>query len=56
MIGLVSVPAMTLAEAVETHTAVQLDDPDFYDARVTCGAPPHDGKYGHPTFDQLFAA
>ena len=47
---------MTLAGALETRAAVQLDDPDFYDARVTCGAPSHDGEYGHPAFDQLFAA
>jgi peptide/nickel transport system substrate-binding protein len=42
-------------QAYELLSAVQLDDPDFYYARLTCGAPANDGKYCNPEFDQLFA-
>jgi ABC-type transport system substrate-binding protein len=42
-------------QAFENLSAVQLDDPDFYYARFTCGAPSNDGKYCNPEFDKLFA-
>jgi len=42
-------------QALETLNAVQLDDPDFYYARLTCGAPSNDGKYCNPELDKLFA-
>jgi len=42
-------------QAFETLSGVQLDDPDFYYARFTCGAPANDGKFCNPEFDQLFA-
>jgi peptide/nickel transport system substrate-binding protein len=41
-------------QAYELLSAVQLDDPDFYYARFTCGAPSNDGKYCNPEFDKLF--
>jgi ABC-type transport system substrate-binding protein len=42
-------------QVFELLAAVQLDDPDFYYARFTCGAPSNDGKYCNPEFDKLFA-
>jgi peptide/nickel transport system substrate-binding protein len=42
-------------QAYENLSAVQLDDPDFYYARFTCGAPANDGKFCNPEFDKLFA-
>jgi ABC-type transport system substrate-binding protein len=41
-------------QAFENLSAVQLDDPDFYYARFTCGAPSNDGTYGNPEFERLF--
>jgi peptide/nickel transport system substrate-binding protein len=42
-------------QAYENLSAVQLDDPDFYYARLTCTSPSNDGKYCNPEFDTLFA-
>jgi peptide/nickel transport system substrate-binding protein len=43
-------------EVYTAPSAVHMDDPDLYYARLTCAAPSNYGKYCNPEFDQLFAA
>jgi len=42
-------------QAFTTLNAVNIDDPQGYYARFTCGAPVNPSKYCNPEFDKLFA-
>lgn len=43
-------------QAYTVPAAVQVDDPDAYYARLTCGATSNLGKYCNEAFDRLFVA